>query len=427
MSASIFTLLKARLPRQGSFVANVFTLMTATAISQVLSVAISPILTRLYTPQHFGDLAIFLAISTIVAMLASWRYELAIMLPKEHEDAANVVALSVFIVLLMSGITLIGVIIFRGAVATLLKIPEMTSWVLIIPVHVFLLGVIHIFTNWNTRMKNFSQVATARVMSSVISGSSLIIIGILSPSAKGIIIGHLIGFFFGGVYLGYQIIRKDFKFFQRSITRTNIVNQGRIYYRFPLIDSWAVMANYGAQKLPFLILNYFFNNVIVGLYFLGYRVLNMPLLYINNSLSEVLYQRYEEKRKSIGKKDFLIKVVKINALIALFPSLILFFFAPMIFRIVFGEQWVVAGEYVQYLTPLLFFRFIAIPLRSVFWSEGKNYWLLIFNIMLFIVSAIAFIFGGVKENIYTTLIIFSSLTSILYIIQIVMVFKTASK
>ena len=41
---------------------NVLTLMTGTTIAQAVPIAIMPILTRLYTPEDFGLLALFLAL-----------------------------------------------------------------------------------------------------------------------------------------------------------------------------------------------------------------------------------------------------------------------------------------------------------------------------------------------------------------------------
>jgi len=39
--------------------------MTGTTIAQAIPIAISPILTRLYTPEDFGVFALFIAITSI--------------------------------------------------------------------------------------------------------------------------------------------------------------------------------------------------------------------------------------------------------------------------------------------------------------------------------------------------------------------------
>ncbi len=68
---------------RSEFSRNVLTLMTGTTIAQAIPIAISPILTRIYTPEDFGMLALFIAITAIFGSIANGRYELATMLPKK--------------------------------------------------------------------------------------------------------------------------------------------------------------------------------------------------------------------------------------------------------------------------------------------------------------------------------------------------------
>ena len=68
--------------------------MTGTGLAQAIPIAISPILTRLYTPEEFGIFALYIAITAILTILVTGRYELAIMLPKEDEDAVNILSIS---------------------------------------------------------------------------------------------------------------------------------------------------------------------------------------------------------------------------------------------------------------------------------------------------------------------------------------------
>ena len=87
-----------KLKPKSEFSRNVVTLMTGTTIAQAIPIAISPILTRIYTPEDFGVFAVYLSILTIVAVVATGKYELAIMLPEEENDALNLVSLSILLV-----------------------------------------------------------------------------------------------------------------------------------------------------------------------------------------------------------------------------------------------------------------------------------------------------------------------------------------
>ena len=122
----------------GEFSKNVLVLMTGTTIAQAIPIAISPILTRIYTPEQFGIFALYLSISSFFAAASTGRYELAIMLPKNDEDAANVGVLAMIIALCISIFTLILIIIFNHQIASLLNNEDVSTWLYFIPVAVFL-------------------------------------------------------------------------------------------------------------------------------------------------------------------------------------------------------------------------------------------------------------------------------------------------
>ena len=106
---------------QSEYSQNVLTLMTGSTLSQAISIAVSPILTRLYKPEDFGLYAIFVAIITIIGTIASGRYELAIILPKKEEDAINIFGLGILITIFMTVLTAILVFVFNDSIVYLLN------------------------------------------------------------------------------------------------------------------------------------------------------------------------------------------------------------------------------------------------------------------------------------------------------------------
>jgi O-antigen/teichoic acid export membrane protein len=98
---------------RSEFNRNALTLVSGTAIAQAILVLISPILTRLYSPADFGDLALFISITSIIGVIANGRYELAIMLPEKDEDAINVAAAGFLFNILISLLFSILIIIFK--------------------------------------------------------------------------------------------------------------------------------------------------------------------------------------------------------------------------------------------------------------------------------------------------------------------------
>ena len=90
-----------RLIPQSAYARNVLTLMTGTTLAQAIPIAISPILTRLYSPEDFGTFGLYMAIVAIASVLVTGRYELAILLPKRDRDAMHILALPISLLLLL--------------------------------------------------------------------------------------------------------------------------------------------------------------------------------------------------------------------------------------------------------------------------------------------------------------------------------------
>ncbi|HUV60027.1 MAG TPA: hypothetical protein VMW09_07940 [Desulfatiglandales bacterium] len=66
---------------------------------------VAPIIARLFAPEAFGVAALFASITGIVGVVACLRSELSIMLPKTDEEAANLLGLSLFFVLIITDIS----------------------------------------------------------------------------------------------------------------------------------------------------------------------------------------------------------------------------------------------------------------------------------------------------------------------------------
>ena len=167
MAPSFLATIKAYLPRQGSFLSNALTLLTGTTIAQAITIVSAPILSRLYSPEDFGVMAVFISISSMIGLIACGRYENAIMLPKEDEDAGNILTLSILLALIISLILFLGVALFRRQIASLLKKPELAPWLWLVPITVFMIGLYQACNFWSSRKKQFQRLAVSRISNSV--------------------------------------------------------------------------------------------------------------------------------------------------------------------------------------------------------------------------------------------------------------------
>ncbi|MDD3506007.1 MAG: oligosaccharide flippase family protein, partial [Sulfurimonas sp.] len=182
-----------RLKPKSEFSKNVLTLMTGTTIAQAIPIAISPILTRIYTPEDFGVFALYVAIASILSVIATGRYEMAIMLPKKDEDAVNIVALSIIISFFVSFISLVIVFIFNAKITNILGNPEISNWLYFIPITVLLTGVYQSFNYWSNRKKQYKRLAISRVVQSGSTATTNLGMGFGQMGSSGLILGQVLG------------------------------------------------------------------------------------------------------------------------------------------------------------------------------------------------------------------------------------------
>ena len=97
----------AAFSNKNGFIRNSFNLTLGTAISQGIPVILSPVLTRLFSPEDFGLYAIVTSITVIISALSTGKYETVIVIAEDKKDAVNLVSLSLFLSLLISGLSFI--------------------------------------------------------------------------------------------------------------------------------------------------------------------------------------------------------------------------------------------------------------------------------------------------------------------------------
>jgi O-antigen/teichoic acid export membrane protein len=395
--------------------------MTGTAIAQAIPIAISPILTRIYTPEDFGVLALFVAISSIFGSIANGRYELAIMLPKKDEDAINIFALGFIISSSLSLVLLMLVLLFHDYFTTLLNNDEIGIWLYLVPITVFLTGMYNVLNYFNNRKKYYKDIANITIIKSIITAIIQLSIGFLKGGASGLISGQVISQMFANMKLLKNII-KD-KLLISKISKVKMIALAKRYKDFPKFSMWAILANTLSTHLTNILISAFFSVATLGFYSLVQRLLGMPSSLIGNSIGQVFFQEATKEKQQTGKaiKTFNSTIKKL--FIIGVPSFgILFFIVEDLFAFVFGEEWRIAGVYAQIVVPLFFIRFIVATVSPIDTIMEKQSIYLLANIIMLFLSLLIIYFLRDATFIYF-LNIFTIVTGILYLVYGFILYK----
>jgi len=356
--------------------------MTGTTIAQAIPIAISPILTRIYTPEDFGLFALFIAITSIFGSIANGRYELAIVLPKKDEDAINIFALGFIITSFISLFLLIIILLFQDNFVTLLKNEDIGIWLYFVPIAVFFTGLFNILNYFNNRQKNYKDLAKATVLKSMVLAIIQLSVGFIKQGATGLISGQIISQFFANTKLLKNIL-KD-KILISKITKVKMIALAKQYKDFPKYSMVSTLFNSGSNIGMPIIISIFFTTSTVGFYFFANKMVKLPLGLVFASFSQVYHQKAAELyNNNVNElyKFTLRTQYKIGIL--LIPTLIIIsLVSPYIFSIVFGEKWFIAGEYVKYFAVFVFFNSLYSPISTLGDILNKQKLLMYFNFSL---------------------------------------------
>ena len=145
---------------------------------------------------------------------------------------------------------------------------------------------------------------------------------------------------------------------------------------------------------------------------------------LGRSVLDVFKQKASEDFIRNGEcRSIFVKTFKTLALLALVPTLALFFLSPIVFSILFGAEWQMAGEFAQILSVLFFFRFIASPLSYMFNIAEKQHLDMIWQIGLLVAAVISFYIGIQRDDLKLALIYFTALYSLMYTINLYLSYK----
>lgn len=402
-----------------SFAGDVLKLFTGSAFAQGLGILVAPIVTRLFAPEAFGIAALFSSITAIFGVVACLRYELSIMLPKTDEEAANLLGVSLFFVLIVTGVIALIIFFAGDIIVRLLNFPELKRYLWLVPISVFVSGVFLALNYWNSRTKHFGRLSIARVVSSVVAQTTKLWAGFAGFVSGGILIGTaMLGQVVSTFVLGGQIWRDDRHLFKASIRWKKMIAGLKRHKKFPIYDTWSALLNTASQQLPVWILAFYFSPKIVGFYALGRTVLGMPMNLVGGAVAQVFFQKASEAHNRTGNLSKVVEeVFKRLVSLGIFPILLLTLIGKDVFIVAFGARWAEAGVYMQILGIWLFFVFISSPISTLFSVLEKQSYGLFFNVILFVSRAISLICGGLMGDARIALIFFSATGAIAFLVM----------
>ncbi|NWG08350.1 MAG: oligosaccharide flippase family protein [Chloroflexi bacterium] len=410
--------LEERPVNRTSFGGDILKVASGTTIAQALNVLSAPLLAWLFAPEAFGIFTLFYSITGVLVMFFTLQYELAIMLPKQDEDAVNLVAGSLGIATFFS-LLLVPVIGLMGpTLAGWLNAPQLSDYLWLVPLVLFFGGLSAghpVLNAWAGRTRNFAQVASTQVTGSVVSVAGRVVAGLSGfNSGGGLIVGNLAGSIISPVLLGWQVWRRDGRLFLDNVRWRKIWENLKRYRKFAIFNTPSALLNNISWQVPSFLLSAFFSPTVVGYYAFGNQLLRVPMSLVGGSIAQAFFAHAATANQEGTLAEFVENTFRRLVEYSFFPILMLAMVSRELFVVIFGSGWAEAGVYTQILSLWMVFWFVSSPMSRLYSVLERNELSFGLNTAIFITRVLSIWVGGVMGSPRIALLLFSLSGAVLY-------------
>lgn len=342
---------------QKTFARNFLVLFTGNSAAQLIPFLLAPLVARIFSPEELGVQENFLALVSMIAIVAAGRYDLAIVLPKEHSQAIRLFRLGLLLTLIVSGITLLAGL-FPQWINHFYNNNQLSAYTWWIACGVFLLSLHSLSNNWSTRMEHYKLISAGRMVQSLVQNAGYLLLGYAGWGVLGLIIAWLLGLLFPVILL---LVPAFGKLRSSEVSNQKMWALAREYKDFPLVNSLHAFTDiFASQVLIYWLITKNYGLVALGLFAITSRYLRAPLNLISSAISQLYYKDISKVYGDHTQQSAIFNRSLKFAFYFMTPPLLLVLLAgPWLFATYLGTAWAESGEIAQIMVPAIFFNFMA--------------------------------------------------------------------
>lgn len=364
---------------------NVFrgmaTLALGSGTARLIGLAAIPVLTRIYSPEDYGVLAVFTAFVAMLAPVLTLRYVIALPLPRHDGMAINLLALAAALTAFFTLVLTLVLGLFGTPVFNALSMQALAPWWWLIVIALVGTALYEMMSMWATRARAYKLIARTQIIQAVAGDGSKIALGLLGLMPLGLLIGQVIKQSAGTINLA-QTFWTGLRRHARQIRPDRMIFAARRYAGFPAYRLPSQFLLVLSTKAPLLFVAAMYDAETTGQLGLALMALAVPVGLLGQTMSQAFYA----EGASVGRKspDLIRRLahstIKRLLLLSLLPALALLLFGEMIFTLAFGPAWQLAGTFASVLAIYLVFQFLQKPMAHLFFIFEAQRQLLFLNI-----------------------------------------------
>jgi O-antigen/teichoic acid export membrane protein len=340
-------------------------LLGGSIAGQMIGLAISPIITRLYTPSDFGVMGFYLSLLMICTASSMLRYEAAIPVADADEEAISLVALCI-ILALMSSVSVGLLLLMAGKFA--LRFSELRTiwpyryWLVI---GIFSTGCYAGLSFWSVRVRDFGLLSRTKITQNLGLATTQVGLGVLHLGALGLILGQVVGQSAGIS----SILNKLFQTNGSAVTALRYLSLKKVavrYRRFPAMSMPASFMEASASNLPLVFMAVMFGSSVAGWMTLVQKVLFLPMSMLSRNIGQVYFGELADMKRNspqLMRRGFVSRTKRL-AKLSFIVSVPIAALAPLVIPALFGPAWKNSTVCLELLMPMMVLSFISSPFGS---------------------------------------------------------------
>lgn len=400
----------------------VLTLLSGSGVVMVIAYFAQGIITRLYTAAEIGIAEYFVTVISIVATIASLRYEDALMLPKRDEDAAVLVWVSMLALVCTAALTAVAAF-WRYEIAGLIRMPAVAPYLPLVPAALLLMRTGKIAEFWLIRKRAFRRISAVHITLTTAMTGSRIGAGAppISANEAGLIGGFVLGHFVATSTVVGIAIGRQFRTMVKACRWHRIKAAARRYQRFALFSTPAAVISTLVARMPHLLIPVFIlpYEAQLGFYAKAFAAISIPMAFISRSVAHVFFVNAAESHLEGRLAHVTTMVHRRLIMVVMFPLLALLVGGPDCFEVWLGTEWHLSGQYARYIAGWLFLSAVVSPLTRIFDVTENQRLDFILGLLMLVSLMAALILGGRTGSMATMLLVTGLTGMAVRIVQLV--------
>ncbi|MGN8026960.1 oligosaccharide flippase family protein [Microbacterium sp. 22242] len=336
-------------------------LVTGAALGQIILVASTPFIARLYGAAAFGAFSALVAATSVIGPAAALKFDVGIVLPADESQARRLLRMAMVSSAAVAVATGVGIwlLSFTSLGRSWALVPWAPLWggALVLATSLFT-----VLTQAALRERSYGVVAKRPLFQSLGTAAAQLGLGVIGALQVGLTAGFLFGRLFG-----FLPLIKATKPLLKAPDSGSYRETLREYVRLPTSLTAAALINSFGSNLPLLLIAAAFGDAATGEYGMAQRLVTLPATLLGASVAQVLGAELAQllrERRAGAREIYRSTTIRLGA-VAIVVGIAIVGLAPLL-PVFLGSDWSRTVPLAQALSLVAAAGLVGSPLSQVY-------------------------------------------------------------